>query len=129
MDRDARSRTEVAELEAQGTIVLSQRNLESYLFADDVIEALVTSAGKLELLDKALEVKEEALTESVGRGNTADDLKSAAGKIYTQLKALLGLQQCGNNTDAFLRDTLAPLIAPGMDTYERLRTDVIERLP
>jgi len=129
VDRDARSPTEVAQLEAQGTIVLSQRNLESYLFADDVIEALVTSVGKPELLDKALEVKQEAITESVGRGNAADDLKSAAGKIYTQLKTLLGLQQCGNTADAFMRDTLAPLIGPGMDTYERLRVDVIERLP
>lgn len=129
IDRDERSSTEVAQLEAQGTIVLSQRNLESYLFADDVIEALVTRVGKPELLKDALKVKEAVLTASVGRGNAVDDLKSAAGEIYTNLKGLLGLQRCGNNADAFMRDTLAPLIVPSMDTYERLRLDVIKRLP
>ena len=129
IDRDDRSPTEVAEVEAQGTIVLSRRNLESYLFADDVLEALVTSAGHPELLNDALKVKEDALTVSAGRGNAADDLKSAAGEIYANLKGLLDLQRCGNNADAFMRDTLAPLIAPGMETYDRLRKDVIERLP
>jgi len=128
IDRDARSPAEVAQLEAQGTIVLSHRNLESYLFADDVIEALVASVGKPELLDEALKVKKDALSESVGRGNASDDLKSAAGEIYKRLKALLDLRQCGNNVDTFLRDTLAPLILPGMDTYDQLRVDVIERL-
>ena len=40
-DRDDKSSTEVVDWEAKGNIVLSERNLESFLFADDVIEALV----------------------------------------------------------------------------------------
>ena len=128
VDRDDRSAAEVAQLERRATIVLSERHLESYLFADDVIEALVESVGKGELLGEALKIKKDALSNSVARANAADDLKSAAGEIYTQLKALLGLQRCGNNTDAFMRDTLAPLIAPGMATYEKLKKDVIDRI-
>lgn len=129
IDRDDLSPAEVAELEAQSTIVLSRRNLECYLFANDVLEVLVTSVGHPEHLDNALKVKEDALTASVGRGNAPDDLKSAAGEIYANLKGLLDLQRCGNNADAFMRDTLTPLVAPGMETYDRLREDVIARLP
>ncbi len=129
MDRDDRSADEVGELESQGTIVLSRRNLESYLFTDEVIDALVNREGKPELLDEAIKVRDDALASSANRGNPPDDLKSAAGEIYVGLKNLLGLQRCGNNTDAFMRDTLAPLIAPGMTTYEELKRAVIERLP
>ena len=128
VDRDERSNAEVTILEEQDTIVLSRRNLESYLFADDVIEALVESVDKKEQLADALKVKKDALFRSVARGNPSDDLKSAAGEIYVNLKKLLGLQRCGNNADAFMRDTLAPLITPGIESYERLREDVIERI-
>jgi len=128
VDRDDRSEVEVAELETGQTIVLSRRNLESYLFADDVIEALVETNQKAELLAEALEIKQTALATSVARDNAADDLKSAAGEIYTNLKALLELQRCGNSTEAFMRDTLAPLIVPEMDTYIELRAAVIARL-
>lgn len=128
IDRDDRSVAEVTQMESQGTIVLAERNLESYLFADDVIEALVTSAEKPELLGEALKVKTDALNSSVQRGNAADDLKSAAGEIYTKLKGLLGLQRCGNNTNAFMRDTLAPLVVPGMESYQKLKRDVLNKI-
>ena len=39
-------------------------------------------------------------------------------------KRLLGLTQCGNTTMAFMRDTLAPLIKPGMRGYEDLKRDI-----
>lgn len=128
VDRDNRSPTEVAEHEAQGGIVLSERNLESYLFADDVIKALVERAGKQSLLNDALKIKADAVSNSVARGNALDDLKSAAGEIYTNLRRLLGLQRPGNNTDAFMRDTLAPLIVPGVETYEKLKAHVIDKI-
>ena len=127
-DRDDKSDSEVIELESKGTLVLSQRNLESFLFADDVIEALLAREQKPEELSPALQIKNTALQNSVGRGNTADDLKSAAGEIYTELKQLLGLHRCGNTTDAFMRDTLAPLIVPPMATYQALKTAVIDKL-
>lgn len=127
-DRDDKSDAEVKEFEGKGTLVLPQRNLESFLFADDVIEALVLREQKASQLPAALQIKQQALAASVARGNAADDLKSAAGDIYTELKRLLGLQRCGNNTDAFMRDKLAPLVAPPMATYETLKAAIIDRL-
>jgi predicted ATPase len=127
-DRDDKSAAEVADCEATGNIVLSERNLESFLFGDDVVEALVIREGKQALLADALRIKADAIANSVRRGNPADDLKSAAGEIYTKLKQLLQLQRVGNNTDAFMRDTLAPLITPGMPSYTRLRAAIVDRV-
>lgn len=128
-DRDDKSAAEVAQFEQAGDLVLAQRNLESYLLADDVIEALVTREGKDHLRADALKVKADAIANSVSRGNPSDDLKSAAGEIYTGLKRVLGLQRCGNSTDTFLRDTLAPLVTAPMSTYQALKADVTARLP
>jgi energy-coupling factor transporter ATP-binding protein EcfA2 len=127
-DRDDKSEEEVVEFERSGDIVLVQRNLESYLFADDVIEALVLREGKENLLNDAMQVKENAISGSISRGNQQDDLKSAAGEIYTNLKRLLNLQRCGNGPDAFMRDTLAPLILAPMSTYHDLKEAVIGRI-
>jgi len=128
-DRDDKSPTEVAQFEQSDGIVLGKRNLESYLLADDVIEALVLRVGKDQLLADAKQVKTDAIANSISRGNAGDDLKSAAGEIYTGLKQLLQLQRCGNSTETFLRDTLAPLIVAPMSAYQDLKTAVIDRLP
>lgn len=128
-DRDDKSPSEVAQFEQSGDVVLPQRNIESYLLADDIIEALVVREGKDHLLADALKVKADAIANSVARGNASDDMKSAAGDIYTNLKRLLSLQRCGNTTDTFLRDTLAPLVTAPMPTYQALRAAVIDRLP
>jgi predicted ATPase len=126
-DRDDKSEAEVAEFKKMGGLVLSERNLESFLFANDVIEALLRRENKIDLLDTALAIKADAIDDSVNvRKNSPDDIKSAAGKIYTGLKTLLGLTRCGNNTDNFMRDTLAPLIVPGMPTYVALRKSIID---
>lgn len=128
MDRDDRSDQEVAALRQQGTLVLEGRNIESYTFADEVIEALAISVGKQQLTPPALQAKQAALAASTARGNAPDDLKSAAGEIYTQLKALLQLTRCGNTKDEFMRDTLAPLIAPTMTCFQELRACVLNPL-
>jgi hypothetical protein len=127
-DRDDKSATEVAHWEAKGDIVLTERNLESFLFADDVIESLAVREGKQSVLADALKIKADALASSVARGNAPDDFKSAAGEIYIKLKQLLGLQRSGNNTDAFMRDTLAPLIVPGMASYQKLKAAIIDKI-
>jgi energy-coupling factor transporter ATP-binding protein EcfA2 len=127
-DRDDKSVEEVAGFEVVGGLVLNMRNLESFLFADDVIKALVVREQKEELLDEAIQIKMTAIANSIGRNNPPDDLKSAAGEIYTNLKRLLGLTRCGNSTDTFMRDTLAPLIEPSMPTYISMKNAVVDRL-
>ena len=124
-DRDDKSDNEVVQYDG---ITLTRRNIESYLLADDVIEALLTREGKPELRDKALQIKAEALRSSIQRGNRNDDLKSAAGEIYNGLKQLLDLQHPGENKDAFMKDTLSPLIVPGMETYQALKFDIVDKI-
>ena len=124
-DRDDLSKNEVAQFEG---LTLSRRNIESYLLADDVIEALLRREGKPELRDKALQVKSDAIQNSIQRGNPTDDLKSAAGQIYNGLRLLLDIQHPGGNKDAFMRDTLSPLIVPGMETYQALKSDIVDRI-
>jgi hypothetical protein len=91
-DRDDKTPQEIAQFQG---IVLSERNLESYLLADEMIEALVRQEEKGHLLAEAIKVKCDAITASVSRGNPSDDLKSAAGEIYVGLKRLLGLSSRG----------------------------------
>jgi predicted ATPase len=127
-DRDDKSEAEVNEFERGGNIVLPERNLESYLFADDVLERLAESVGKASLIPDVLKVKADALAASVARGNRPDDLKSAAGDIFVQLVKLLELVRAGNDKDAFMRDTLAPLIKPGMATHDALKRGILDRI-
>ena len=131
VDRDDKSDEEVKRDEGTGLAVLRKRNLESYLLADDVLEALTKQVGQHYRYEDVLAFRAEALAASVARKNRPDDLKSAAGEIYNGLKQMLSLEQPGNNKEAFMRDTLAPLIQPGMDTYEELHSCIvagIERL-
>jgi predicted ATPase len=128
-DRDEKSDEEVLEFEADGNIVLPVRNLEGFLFADDVIVALLNKEQRQDLLAECLDIKAAAIRASVIRGNPDDDLKSAAGDIYVGLKRLLGLKRSGNTTDMFMRDTLAPLIVESMSTYSEIQAAVIDRLP
>ena len=128
VDRDDKSPEEVQEFEANGGIVLAERNLESYLFADDVIEALVNQVGKADLISGALQIKSEALEASVARGNPKDDLKSAAGDIYNGLKTLLELQRYGSNAEAFIQTILAPLVVPETLTYQALKSATVDRI-
>ena len=124
VDRDDRSSKEVADLASKGIKVLKERNLESYLLDDAVLKKLCDSVGKPEEYDECLREKNEALTASIGRGNAADDYKSARGDIYNALKKCLTLVKCGNNADTFIRDTLAPLITPDMNVFKKLETEV-----
>ena len=125
VDRDDRTEQEVKELEQKGIRVLQKRNLESYLLDDSIIKKLCDSVGKSEEYEECLKEKEEALKNSVSRGNAMDDFKSASGEIYNALKKKLGLTQCGNNSDAFLRDTMATLISPDMEIYKQLENEIL----
>jgi predicted ATPase len=126
LDRDDRSEKEVSELNAKGIQVLSQRNLESYLLDDSVISLLCETNGASEKADECKAAKQTAISNSIARGNPPDDMKSACGEIYNSIKSILGLTQCGNNANAFLRDTMAPLITPDTEIYKQLEKEIFE---
>ena len=127
-DRDDKSDAEVIDFEKNDGIVIGKRNLESYLFGDDVLEKLADNFGRPECRYDLLRIKSEALEASIARGNQPDDLKSAAGQIFVECVKSLGITRAGNDKDAFMRDTLAPLIAPGMPTHNDMKKDILDRL-
>ncbi|MFC0678532.1 AAA family ATPase [Lysobacter korlensis] len=120
IDRDFRSDAEIALLERQGTRVLSRRHLEAFLFDDEVIAALCAEVEQPQRTPDALRVKSDALTSSVQRGNDPDDVKRASGSIAEGLRRLLSLQGAGSTAEAFARDTMAPLLRPGLTVYAEL---------
>ena len=120
LDRDDRSDQEVEDLLQNNIHVTTRRNLESYLLDDEVIEEYLKVINQHERLSDALRIKSEAVNASVARGNPIDDLKSASGDFFTNFKREFVLTRMGNKTDAFLKDTLAPVIKPGMRIYDEI---------
>jgi hypothetical protein len=127
-DRDDKSEQETIEFEIDGNIVLRERNLESYLFADDVLIKLCALSVQEDKVSDVLELKSNAMAASLSRANPVDDLKSASGEIFTGIRRLLKLNRCGDKTDSFMRDTLAPLITEGMKTHSAMKADILDRL-
>ncbi len=122
IDRDDRNNKEITELVREGIRVLSRRNLESFLFDDEVLQALSNSVNKGDKTEELLAAKKRICAQKIGA--PPDDLKSASGEIYVACKNILGLTQPGNNASTFMRDTLAPLIKQGMNVYGELRHDI-----
>jgi predicted ATPase len=125
VDRDDKSNTEVAELLSKGIKTLKNRHIENYLLDDEIIKKLCLLHGQEEKISFCLTAKLDAIKDSVeNRSNPTDDVKSASGKIYTELKRILTLTQCGNNTISFLRDTMAPLITNETVVYQDLENQI-----
>jgi hypothetical protein len=74
--------------------------------------------------DECIKKKNDAMQNSILQKKPDDDIKSARGEIYNGLKQVLGLTQCGNNADSFLRDTMAPLITPDTEIYKQLEQEI-----
>ncbi len=122
IDLDDQSTEEVADLKSRGVRVLSRRNLESYLFSDEVLRELANSVHRDDKVDELLSKKESIRNSRPS--DPPDDLKPASGEIYTACRLFLGLTQSGTTAKTFMRDTLAPLIKPGMNVYEELKADI-----
>ena len=122
IDRDDQSDQQVADAKGGGLKVLSKRNLESYLFDDEVLDRLATSVGKGDKVEELFAKKKSILQSRPN--DPPDDLKPASGEIYIACKKIFGLTQCGNDTKTFMRDTLAPLIKPDMRVYKELKRDI-----
>jgi predicted ATPase len=121
IDRDDHDPAKIAQLNANGVQVLSRRNIESFLFDDEVLGAFCQKEGRLGDLPALLAAKQQALGASVERGNPADDMKSAAGDFYNRARRILNLVGRGNDYRAFAQSSLAPLIRPGIAAYNELK--------
>ena len=123
IDRDANSVEEVSEFQDRGVRVLTRRNLESYLFDDEVLTALAVSVNLNDRVDRLLAKKQEILRAS-RPSDPSDNLKPASGQIYNACKEILGLASPGNKTPTFMRDTLAPLVTPDTQVYKEMKRDI-----
>ncbi len=121
IDRDDRSDAEVEIERKKGHRVLTRRNLESYLFGDEILRLLCASLGKLEIADTLIEMRTAAIAT---KGGPADDFKVVAGEVYVACKRQLGLNKSGNTTKAFMLEMLAPLVTTQTETFRQLRQDV-----
>ena len=124
VDRDNRSEQEIADAAAKGVRVLSRRHLESYLLDDEILRKLCEKHGKPDKIDAVLAVKRQAIQAAVDRGRDESDIKAASGQMIEGIRKELSLQNAGNRTCAFLRDTIAPLITPDTAIYNLLKKDL-----
>lgn len=124
VDRDDRSRQEIADLQKEGVRILSKRHLEAYLMDDEILLRLCKMYEQPELGPSVLAAKKQAIQASIDRGNPPDDVKSASGAIYAETKRILRLTQVGSTARTFMRDTLAPLITHETTVYAQLKYDI-----
>lgn len=103
---------EVQELETKGIKVLKQEKIENYLLADDVLYALCQN--------KKLEPYQEKGTELTKLRDSFSDIKKVPHQIRNKVIEW-GAHGVGETYEGILRDTLAPLIEPGMPTYDELK--------
>lgn len=130
IDRDDLSPGEVADFEKKRIRVLTRRNLESYLYDDEVLRELAKSVHQQEKVDELLGAKGQILEHrrNMDFNDAPDDLKRASGEIYIKCKKILRLIAPGNGPKGFMRDTLAPLVHPGMNVYLELKQDIFGSL-
>ena len=127
-DRDDRSESQILALQRDGTQVLEYRDLENYLWDDEVLQALCIKHRQPEKLEALKAEKRAALADGVTKNFSPDDIKKASGRLYNQCKHELGLTQCGNTAEAFALYTLAPLVTPPMRVYDKLKSVVLAPL-
>lgn len=130
-DRDDRSQVEIENLQATGIHVLSRRDLESYLWDDEIIRELCNNLNVPERAAEIIEAKKRFLAESAKRGNSDDDIKAIAPTLYTYTRDLLRAdlhKGFGNDSEAFAIATLAPLFKPTLDAYKELKSVVLAPL-
>jgi predicted ATPase len=126
-DRDDRSKEEIAELAKRGVRVLPRRDLESFLWDDEILTKLCAQHGQPNKAQTLLTKKKELLSALTSLGRPADDIKSIAGPLYNFTKSSLTLVGCGNDAISFARDTLAPLLTPEANVFTELQLAVFGR--
>lgn len=124
IDRDHMNEDEVEQCRSEGVSVLNRRNIESYLLDDQVIKALAFNYNHEELGETLIEKKKELLEDSKKRDNDIDDIKSIAAQWHVHTRKILSLREAGSNWESFAVKSIAPLLAPGLEVYEELKSSI-----
>jgi len=124
VDRDDRSDDEIEDFRIKGIRTLSRRNIESYLLDDELIKKLCVENDKQDLVEDCIREKNRLIDNNRDTGKPYDDYKKIRGEYYVFLKSKLNLTRCGNDSDSFLRDTMARLITEDTEVYKTLEADI-----
>lgn len=127
-DKDDRNESEIEELQQENIYVLPRRDIESFLWDDEVLTKLCEQQNKIEAMEEIKQAKAQHIHSLPSRGKPSDDIKSITDGLYNDVKRILGLTGCGNSADAFSVEHLAPLIQPGMAVYDELASAVLAPL-
>lgn len=120
IDRDDHSESEISDLRSSGISVLCRRQIESYLFDEEILRKFCISQGQESLVDDVIMTWRSSISNLLSRGKPSDDVKSAVDDFYAKLKKVLSLTQSGGNAHSFARDKLAPLITGDTRVYKEL---------
>lgn len=123
-DRDLATAGELAEWRASGVRTLRRRHLESYLYDEEVLDALCEHVGKPEAKAEVRAARSARLAELSARGKDSDDMKAASGPLYTDIRKILGIANAGTTARAFAEQYLAPLVGPELKVYAELESDI-----
>ena len=119
-DRDEMTDQEVERKKSEGIRVLSQRNLESVLLCDEILEKLCNEYENPEKAEALKKVRNEKIAASA-----RDDFKPAVQAVHHAAKQeLLSETKPGETIVAFMLDILAPLVSSETETYVQLKRDV-----
>jgi len=124
IDKDDLGEEEIESLKRDGVSVLGERNIQTYLWSEEVLTKLCQQRGRPEAIAAVLTARTNALAASVGKGNAPNDLKRAAGTMLGDIRRELGIVGGGNTARAFEKETLAPLITPDTETYAQLKKSI-----
>ena len=119
-DLDDRSALEVVELQKSGTRVLGRRDLESYLWDDEVITKLATAHRVPSEAATLISERQRLLSGLASQRRPANDIKSISGPLYNEAKRRLNLTGCGNTAVEFARSTLAIFVTPDTAVFKEL---------
>lgn len=125
-DRDSSTSEEIMEkrgMEVPIRTMSMHRNIESLLLCDGVLMRLCAKVGKPESFDEVRRTRERALENQDGQ-HASDDFKPVIQAVQSSARTVLNLTQAGESRQAFLRDVLAPLVAPGTPEYQTLKEDI-----
>lgn len=110
VDGDDRSPEEIVQLRSQSIFVLPRRDLENYLWDDEVVREHCRRLDCAEAADKIIVKKNELLDCNSQNHRAKDDVKAIAGELYNYTKDILRDklgQGCGNTAEAYAVKNLA----------------------
>lgn len=128
IDRDCdRSPNETQSLEGKGFRILSRREIENYLWCDEILQKLCLQNNNGGAFEAIKACKNRLLgRQPADAEDWCDDVKAASGQLFLKVKEVLGLRESGTTPNSFALHALAALITPETEAYRALNADIFD---